>query len=109
MAIFSPSWQLNLSENRLCGLDGLGRGIYKVEGITAISDALRVTASLTRLNVEYNGLGDEGRAIISSAVQGKVDFDLSLRGEYEYVEDEDEEAFLDTRLCGIRRGLRERS
>ena len=37
-----------------------------------------VVASLTRLNVKYNDLGDEGRAIISSAVQGKAGFDLSL-------------------------------
>ena len=78
MAIFSPSWQLNLSGNQLCGLDRWGSGTYNVEGITAIADALRVTPSLTRLNVKYNSLGDEGRAIISSAVQGKVDFDLSL-------------------------------
>jgi len=45
--IFSPSWQLDLSENQLCGLDYLGRGTYNAEGITAIADALRVTASLT--------------------------------------------------------------
>ena len=85
--------QLDLSSNALCGLHWRGKGTYTAEGITALSEALKVTASLTRLNVEYNGLGDEGRAIISSAVQGKVDFDLSLRGKYEYVEDEDEEAF----------------
>ena len=75
--------QLDLSNNELCGLHWLGKGTFTAEGITALSEALKVTASLTRLNVEYNGLGDEGRAIISSAVQGKVDFDLSLRGQYE--------------------------
>ena len=64
--------QLNLRSNSLLP-----------EGAKALAPALAASASLTWLKVEYNGLGDEGRAIISSAVQGKVDFHLSLRGEYE--------------------------
>ena len=39
--------QLNLSNNQLCGLDQYGRGTYTTEGITAIADALKVTASVT--------------------------------------------------------------
>ena len=73
----------------LCGLthqeteldfynEGLGPGDAML-----LAPEISIMASLTRLNVEYNDLGDEGRAIISSAVQGKVDFDLSLRGRNE--------------------------
>ena len=53
------------------------------DGAKAVAAMAAVVGSLTRLNVKSNDLGDEGRAIISSAVQGKVGFDLSLRGEYE--------------------------
>ena len=66
-----------------CTQIDLRRNRIGAEGAKPLADALHFTASLTRLNVEYNDLGDEGRAIISSAVQGKVDFDLSLRGQYE--------------------------
>lgn len=71
-SVLASRSQLNLSGNYI-----------GAEGAKPLADALRVEGSLTRLNVEYNDLGDEGRAIISSAVQGKVDFDLSLRGQYE--------------------------
>ena len=41
--------QLNLSENQLCGIDALGRGMFTAEGITALSEALKVTPSLTEV------------------------------------------------------------
>ena len=58
--IFSPSWQLDLSWNQLCGLELLGRGTYNAEGIKAIADALRVTGSLTSINLAWNDLGAQG-------------------------------------------------
>ena len=40
---------LNLAQNQLCGLDHHGRGTYTAEGIIAISDAMRVHGSLTKM------------------------------------------------------------
>ena len=40
---------LDLSNNQLCGLDSHGNGTYTAEGITAITDALRVNGSLTKM------------------------------------------------------------
>ena len=40
---------LDLSLNKLCSLDGFGRGTYTADGITAIADALRVNGSLTKM------------------------------------------------------------
>ena len=55
---------MDLSGNRLCGvwhdLQGL-QGTYNVEGITAIADALRVTASLTSIDLSHNSLGVPGK------------------------------------------------
>ena len=48
--------QLDLSQNELCGLDWRGRGTYTSEGITAIAEALKVTASLTSVNIDGFGL-----------------------------------------------------
>ena len=45
--------QLNLSRNQLCGIDDFG-GTYTAEGITAIADALKVTPSLTSLDLSSN-------------------------------------------------------
>ena len=78
MTIFPPSLQLNLSENQLCGLNVLGEGTYNAEGITAIADALRVTASLTRLNVARNYLnrGGNGVELLRDAVREREGFKL---------------------------------
>ena len=61
--------QLNLSANQLCGLDRRGRGTYTAEGITAIANALKVMASLTKILVSYNNLGDEGATILCDALR----------------------------------------
>ena len=45
-------WQLNLSNNRLCGVwveYGTQEGEYNAEGINAIADALRVNGTLTQV------------------------------------------------------------
>jgi len=41
--------QLDLSNNKLCGIDDEGEGTYNAEGITAIADALRVNGVLTKI------------------------------------------------------------
>ena len=70
--------QLNLSGNQLCGIDIFGDGTYTAEGITAIADALKVTPSLTRLDVRDNSLGEEGEAALRKAAEGRSGFELKL-------------------------------
>ena len=48
--------QLNLSYNQLCSIENNGNGTYTAEGITAISDALRVNGALTSLDLSMNAL-----------------------------------------------------
>jgi hypothetical protein len=48
-------FQLDISNNQLCGLHEYGRGTYTAEGITAIADALRVNGALTSINLSGNG------------------------------------------------------
>ena len=69
--------QVDLSNNVLCGITRWG-GTYTSEGISAIADALRVNASLTRLDARGNALGDEGRAVLQDAVKNKPGFKLQL-------------------------------
>ena len=70
--------QLDLSGNQLCGVDAFGKGTYTTEGITAIADALKVTASLTRLDVSYNNLdrGGKGVQLLRDAVRQREGFVL---------------------------------
>ena len=60
---------MDLSDNQLCGLDSYGRGTYSSEGIKAIADALRVSASLTECDLVYNQIGDEGAKFIAEALR----------------------------------------
>ena len=61
--------QINLSDNQLCGLNWKGEGTYTVEGIAAIADALKVTASVTKILVSMNRLGDMGATILCNALR----------------------------------------
>jgi Ran GTPase-activating protein (RanGAP) involved in mRNA processing and transport len=66
--------QLDLSNNQLCGIDhNTGQGTYTAEGITAISDALRVNGSLTSVKLSGNKLGGEGWGAIFAAICGNKD------------------------------------
>ena len=68
--------QLNLSNNRLCGVwveYGTQKGNYITEGINAIADALRVNGALTSLELRGNQLGDNGWGAIFAAVCGNKD------------------------------------
>jgi hypothetical protein len=74
-------WQLNLSNNCLCGVwveYGTQKGEYNAEGINAIADALRVNGGLKTLNLSINKIGGEGEASIRNAVQEKAGFELHL-------------------------------
>ena len=62
--------QINLSSNQLCGLNWEGSGTYTAEGITAIADALKVTASVTNLNLSNNNLTSETGYVKATEVQG---------------------------------------
>ena len=54
------------------------KGTYTAEGIKAIADAVRVSASLTRLDVSHNYLsrGGEGVKLLRDAVKGRKTFVL---------------------------------
>jgi Ran GTPase-activating protein (RanGAP) involved in mRNA processing and transport len=65
--------QLDLSCNKLCGLNNDGYGTYTAEGITAIADALRVNGTLTSIELRGNKLGDEGWGAIFAAICGNKD------------------------------------
>ena len=77
IAVCASLTSLDLSDNALCGVK-YGQGTYTAEGINAIADALRVSSSLTRLDVRYNSLGEEGTAVLRTAVEGRSGFELKL-------------------------------
>jgi Leucine-rich repeat (LRR) protein len=54
-------FQLDISNNELCGLDMDKWGTYTAEGTTAIADALRVNGALTSVDLSGNHLTDSGR------------------------------------------------
>ena len=64
---------IDLSRNVLCGvsIDGRGdpSGTFTAEGITALADALRVCASVTKILVGSNRLGDEGATVLCNALR----------------------------------------
>ncbi len=61
--------QLDLSGNRLCGVDEYGEGTYTAKGITEIADALRVNGALTSLDISNNRIGDDGVKPICEALK----------------------------------------
>ena len=63
--------QLNLSNNQLCGLDRWGGGTFTAEGITALAESLKVTASLTECNVRDNQLDSESATLLSKVAREK--------------------------------------
>jgi hypothetical protein len=61
--------QLDLSNNELCGRDRYGEGWYSADGITAITDALRVNGALTKLSLAQNKLEEVGTKAICEALE----------------------------------------
>ena len=60
------------------GTYGKQMGTYTAEGIIAVAEALKVTPSLTQLDVRFNGLGEEGETVLRTAVEGRSGFELKL-------------------------------
>ena len=58
---------------------GMARCELGVEGAMAMAELVLVTAaSLTRLDVRYNSLGEEGEAVLRKAAEGRSGFELKL-------------------------------
>ena len=55
-----------------------GDGTYTADGIKAIADSIAVTPSLTQADVRYNYLVDEGKGLLTKAVEGRSGFELLL-------------------------------
>ena len=65
------AWQLDISENELCGLNWEGKGTYTAEGITAVADALRVNGSVTVTDMRYNKLDTESATMLANVAKEK--------------------------------------
>ena len=63
--------QLDLSRNRLCGIDEYGGITYTAEGITAIADALRVNGALTVTNLLGNQLDMKSAKMLAEVAKQK--------------------------------------
>ena len=68
--------QLDLSSNQLCGINAYGQGTYTAEGITAIAEALKVTGSLTKLDLRANKLDESAKAALRAVARPALELDL---------------------------------
>ena len=59
----------------LCRLAGNRLG---PEGAKALAPALAANGALTKIDVRYNELGDDGKAALRKAVEGRSGFELVL-------------------------------
>ena len=67
------------SNSTLKELDLNGRGIASgIIGAKHVTDMLGVNASLTKIDVRLNVLGDDGEAALCKAVEGRSGFELVL-------------------------------
>jgi Ran GTPase-activating protein (RanGAP) involved in mRNA processing and transport len=78
---------INLSNNQLCGVwtdkYGSQHGTYTAEGITAITDAMRVNGGLTKLSLADNQLGEEGTKAICKALEQNTTLkELDISGDW---------------------------
>jgi hypothetical protein len=64
-------FQLDISNNQLCGLNEDGCGTYTAEGITAIANALRVNGALTVTNLLGNQLDAESAKMLAEVAKQK--------------------------------------
>ena len=80
--------QINLSENALCGLGRFGgytTSTYTTDGIKTIADSIAATASLTKISLANNTLGEEGTKFICEAVKSNTTIkELDLSGSVVY-------------------------
>ena len=72
---------VDLSSNQLCGLDWQGKGTYDASGIIALSEALKVTAVLTSLDLFGNSIGaEEAKTLAEALAKNAVLTSLDLQG-----------------------------
>ena len=65
--------------NRVLTTLNLAANDIRDEGAIAIAEALKVTAVLTKLNLELNfNMGDAGEKAVQDAVKGRSGFQLDL-------------------------------
>ena len=64
--------------NRVMTTLYLGNNSIGAEGAIAIAKALKVSAVLTRLDIQVNNMGDAGEKAVQDAVKGRSGFDLKL-------------------------------
>ena len=57
---------------------GMANCMLGVEGAKAVAEMTSVMASLTKLDAQYNRLGEEGNAVLRKAVEGRSGFELEL-------------------------------
>ena len=69
-----------LSESKVSKLQELDLSYNGIgpPGGEALGNMLLVRASLTALDVRYNGLGNESKALLQQAVQGRNEFRLKM-------------------------------
>ena len=60
--------QINLSGNALCGIERYGEGTYTANGIKAIAESIRVSASITSIDLSENRLGPEGAKALAPVI-----------------------------------------
>ena len=72
--------QINLASNYIGGYYDTNQGkvLHTPEGPKAISDALRVSPSLTSIDLRGNYMEDKGKALLRKAVEGRAGFKLLL-------------------------------
>ena len=63
--------------SKLAELD-LSNNDIRAKGAKAIAGYISVSASLTKLDVHYNQLGEDGEAALRKAVEDRSGFELSL-------------------------------
>ena len=56
----------------------LSSNFIGAEGAKALANALRAKGSLTRLNVKFNVMGEEGKAALREVIEGRSGFELLL-------------------------------
>mgnify|MGYP001444732240 CR=1 FL=1 len=54
------------------------KGSYTADGVKAIADALRVSASLTAANLQNNRLDDAAKQMLRDSVKDRAGFKLEL-------------------------------
>ena len=68
----------NLKELDISGDPLMGSSIGGPTGAKHVAKMLGVNGSLTKLDVKYNMIRDEGKEVLQKAVEGRSGFDLQL-------------------------------